>query len=249
MVKHKPVAAAYRADLAFIHDTGFGGVATAAADELLGLLGASGIHTGQVVDLGCGSGILSEALARAGYDVLGFDISAAMVALARERVPGAQFRHGSFLAAKLPACVAVTAIGEVFNYLFDARHSDQKLWSFFRRVFRALLPGGLFLFDMAGPGRGGPQNRLRNFTEGDGWACLYAGEEDRRRRTLTREITTFRRVGDAYVRDHEVHRLRLYSPAEVLSELRAAGFRARTTGGYGSFAFPQGWTGFLARKP
>ena len=43
--------------------------------------------------------------------------------LARRRAPRATFRHGSALDAKIPSCIAVTAIGEVFNYLFDPRHS------------------------------------------------------------------------------------------------------------------------------
>ena len=248
MPKRISSSEAYRADLAFIHDAGFGSLATAAAVELLARLHAARITDGTMIDVGCGSGIVAEAVGRAGFDVAGFDISTAMIAIARKRVPAGDFRHQSFLTADLPPCVAVAAIGEVFNYLFDSRHSDQKLWTFFRRVFRALQPGGLFLFDMASPGRGGPGGRVRNFTEGDGWACLYAAEEDPRRGTLVRDITTFRRKGGAYARDYERHCLRLYPPAEILAKLRAAGFHARKLAAYGPFTFPPGWTGFVARK-
>ena len=38
---------------------------------------------------------------------------------------------------------------------------------------------------------------------------LVTSEEDRRHRLLTRRITSFRRVGDLYRRDQEVHRQRL----------------------------------------
>ena len=86
---------AYRDDLAFIHDAGFGGMARAAGPVLVNALRKRGFDGGLVVDLGCGSGILSQAMAEAGYDVLGIDISPAMIALARERVPTGTFRVGS----------------------------------------------------------------------------------------------------------------------------------------------------------
>lgn len=248
MAKNHSPQDAYRADLAAIHDAGFGSVAEAAAAELLTILGPSEPAHRQVVDLGCGSGILAARVAAAGYHVLGYDISPAMIKIARQRSPTSQFRCASFLDAKLPACRAVTAIGEIFCYLFDEQHSDRRLWQFFKSVHDALDDDGVFLFDLAGPGRTGKTRSVRNFTSTDDWACLYAASEDGERRTLTREITSFRRVGSNYHRDHETHRLRLYEPAVVLAKLRAAGFKARTIRGYGAVRFPRGWTGFLARK-
>ena len=83
----KSSSPAYDTDLAFIHDAGFGHVACAASDELLDMLKRQKINAGTVVELGCGSGILSDRLAQAGFDVVGYDISPAMVELARKRVP------------------------------------------------------------------------------------------------------------------------------------------------------------------
>ena len=80
-MRHAPQK--YGADLAYIHDAGFGAFAAAAAGELLHALRERGMTDGQIVDLGCGSGILARALADAGYDVLGYDISAEMVEIAR----------------------------------------------------------------------------------------------------------------------------------------------------------------------
>ena len=109
----------YREDLAFVHDSGFTGLAEAAAVALLDELGRDGVTRGLVVDLGCGSGVLAQRVAAAGFDVLGIDLSPAQLALARRRVPAGVFRVGSLLFAKLPPCVAVAAVGEGFNYLFD----------------------------------------------------------------------------------------------------------------------------------
>ena len=238
---------AYRADLAYIHDAGFGRFAQHAAGYVLAMLHKQGAASGLIVDLGCGSGILAEKLSQAGYDVLGFDISRAMVAMSRKRVPAARFRHESFLNAELPPCVAVTAVGEIFNYLFDKRNTGAQLRRLFRRVYDALQPRGLFVFDAALIGRV-PEGRRRGFTEGHDWACLFEAEEDPRRKTLTRRITSFRKVAGRYRRDHEVHQLRLYDRDWLLSRVRDAGFRARTLKGYGDFMFPPGYAGILAHK-
>jgi SAM-dependent methyltransferase len=245
-------ASPYGDDLAFIHDAGFGHVAQNAAAELLKRLSKypkKSLASRCVVDLGCGSGILAHAVSAASYNVLGFDLSDGMLALAARRVPKAEFRRESFISADIPACLAVTAIGEVFNYLFDRRNRGQRLSAVFGRVYEALCPGGLFLFDMAEPGRVRGMNSQRGYSEGPGWACLYTAEEDRRRRTLTRTITTFRSMGANYRRQREVHRLRLFPRAEVVRDLRSVGFSVQTLGGYARFRFPPGWVAFLARKP
>jgi len=240
---------AYRDDLAYIHDAGFGGVALAAAPVLLYALRHQRILGGLVVDLGCGSGLLARAVSDAGFDVLGIDISEAMAALARKRVPHGQFRVESLLTAQLPPCVAVTAVGECLNYLFDEGNSLPALARLFRRAYHALAPGGLFLLDVAGPGRVPGPGPRRIFAEGDDWAVLAVNEEDRRHEILTRRITSFRRVGDLYRRDQEVHRQRLLKRHELAGRLRKTGFRVRILAGYGPLRFGPGQYGLLARKP
>lgn len=244
----RPRALAYGDDLAYIHDAGFGEFAAGAAPWLLNLFHAHALSDGLVIDLGCGSGIWARALSLAGYAVLGYDISQAMVALARKRAPRAEFHAKPLLAARLRPCVAVTAMGEVFNYLFDKRNTPERLARLFGRVYEALRPGGLFVFDVALPGRvaGG---RRRVYSEGSDWACLFEAEEDASQKILTRRITTFRKVGQLYRRDHEVHRLRLYDRDELVAQLRGLGFRVRTLRDYGKTTFPPGYAGFVAQKP
>ncbi len=248
----QPGVKAYRSDLAYIHDAGFGDVARQAAPVLLEALRQRGIDRGLVIDLGCGSGILSQDIAAAGYDVLGIDISEAMIAIARERVPQGRFLVESLLQAELPPCVAVAAVGEAFNYLFDTGNTGRALGKLFWRIHDALEPGGLLLFDVAEPGRVAGAGPQRKHVEGEGWAVLVTLEEDPRRRLLTREITTFRKVEDQgedlYRRDHEVHRQRLLPRAEVTAQLRSLGFRVRTLAGYGPQRFARGHVGLLARK-
>jgi SAM-dependent methyltransferase len=242
-------AAAYRDDLAYIHDAGFGGFARHAGQVLVDALKRRGITEGLVIDLGCGSGILSGVVTASGYRALGIDISEGMVALARKQVPHANFRVESLLSAALPRCVAVAAVGECLNYLFDEGNTAPKLVRLFRTIYRALEPSGLFIADIAGPGRVNGPGPYRTHVEGKDWAVLVTSEEDKRHRSLTRRITSFRRVGELFRRDHEVHRQRLIEPSEVARQLRSIGFRVRALRGYGELRFGPGHAGIIASKP
>ena len=60
----------YGDDLAYIHDVGFGSFARHASRRLLAELRRLKLREGRVIELGCGSGITSAALAKAGYDAM-----------------------------------------------------------------------------------------------------------------------------------------------------------------------------------
>ncbi len=239
---------AYDADLAYVHDAGFGSFAEAAARFLCQQLARRGIRSGKIVELGCGSGIQAAAMSNAGYEIVGYDISPAMVRLAKTRAPAGEFHCRSFLDAAIPNCQVVTAVGEIFNYLFDERNSLAGLKKVFRRVYSALDGGGVFLFDVALVGRI-PGGHHRAYTDQNNWACLYDGREDSRGKSLTRRITTFRRDGRHYRRDQEIHRLRLYERNELLEPLRSIGFRVRSLRSYDTLKFPPGYLAFLCHKP
>ncbi|HRD67486.1 MAG TPA: class I SAM-dependent methyltransferase [Candidatus Competibacter sp.] len=239
----------YRDDLAYIHDAGFGHLAKSAALMLIEELNRAGVQGGTVVDLGCGSGITARLLHDFGYKVVGIDLSKSLVEIARNRVPEAVFRIGSFVTEDIPPCVAVTAIGEVLNYAFDEANCTAVRDNAFRRIYAALAPGGLLLFDMAGPARAPSDNPQRTFTEGSDWAVLMEAESDCTYRLLTRRITTFLKLGELYRRDSERHQLQLVDPVDVVASLQRIGFCVQTLPCYGSLVLPQGLIGFLARKP
>ena len=239
----------YREDLAYIHDVGHADFALRSAPGILGLLREHGVPDGRVVDLGCGSGLWARELLEAGYRVLGIDISEAMVRIARERAPEAEFRVGSLFEVEIPPCDAVTAVSEVLNYLFDPENEEWGLERLFRRVYEALRPGGVFVFDVLGPGQVSPGLKKQSFSQGRDWVVLNEKEEDAERGTMTRRISSFRKVGDLYRRDDEVHRVRLYDPEEISAGLRQAGFEVRTMRAYGRYPLGENHAAFAARRP
>ena len=52
------------------------------AEYLVGLLKEYGIHDGLVLDLGCGTGNMTELLATSGYDMIGIDNAEDMLEIA-----------------------------------------------------------------------------------------------------------------------------------------------------------------------
>jgi SAM-dependent methyltransferase len=238
---------AYDEDLAYIHDVGYDFHARGLAPALLRLLKKTCPAGSLVVDLGCGSGIWTKQLAEAGYHPVGVDFSPAMIALAKRRLPSGEFQVGSFLDFGLPPCGAITAFGEVLCYQLDRRNNRPALARLFRRAFEALSPGGLFTFDIVEPGL--DRGRVPTWRAGDDWACLVAFERDEKRKQVTRQITTFRKIGATYRRGHESHRVQLYDAREIAELLRQAGFRARMTRRFGDYRLLPHRAAFVARKP
>ncbi|MFB2895664.1 trans-aconitate 2-methyltransferase [Aerosakkonemataceae cyanobacterium BLCC-F50] len=237
----------YKEDLAYIHDVGFRSYVLQAMPGILAILNQHDIQDGLIIDLGCGSGLAAEELVRVGYQVLGVDISAAMIEIARQRVPMAQFQLDSLFQVDIPNCHAVIALGECFNYLFDPE--PQTLTQVFQRIYNALTPGGVFIFDIAEPGQVTNTTPIKSFTQGDDWIVLVEKQENSVQHILTRRIITFRQVGDYYRRDEEVHYLRLYSTEEITTILHQLGFQVEAGNCYGQFALPHAHVAFIAKKP
>lgn len=99
------------------------------------------------LDLGCGNGRLTEKLKEAGLDVTGMDDSAAQIQKAKEDHNGIRFVQGNACDFALAEPVDVVFSNAVFHWIDEGRQPDM-----LRCVYRALKPGGQFVFEMGGKG-------------------------------------------------------------------------------------------------
>jgi SAM-dependent methyltransferase len=114
------------------------------------LLDQASLSPKRVLDLACGTGNVSELLAREGFEVVGVDIAEGMVAAARskaaaERLP-IRYAVQDAAVLNLPGCEfdLCVSLFDSLNYVLD----PARLQMAFERVFAHLFSGGLFLFDM-----------------------------------------------------------------------------------------------------
>ena len=231
----------------------------------------------RALDLACGTGTLALMLADAGWDVVGLDRSAAMLAQARAKAanldtPGsAEFVLGdmrdfnaerrtqndeealhapdSSFSVYRSAFNLVTCFYDSLNYMLG----EDDLAACFRSAARALAPGGLFVADM----------NTRHFLEHDWGTCevieqpgfvqVSQSHFDPDTACSTMVLTGF--AGDderGYERFDETHVERAYPPEVVERLLAAAGLRIEGT--YDCFTFQPVSAGtqriaWVARKP
>src|SRR6516225_4177435 len=138
--------AVYRHDLAVVHHRGFGFHAAACAPGILGLLAPLHAQRGVVLELGCGTGLLTRELIAAGHRVIATDASGAMLDIARDLIGGSaqDVRLLVLPDDPLPPADAIVAIGHPLNYLPDAAAIDRALVA----IAGALRPGGRLALDM-----------------------------------------------------------------------------------------------------
>jgi len=226
----------YKQDLAYIQAAAFGEFARGAAPEIVRLLTSASIKVHKVVEVGCGAGPLTLALADAGFEVTAIDISADLMGIASANVPTGHFINASVYDEKIPPCEAVLAVGEPLTYHADAAAADNLIQSFFQLVSDVLPVGGILIFDVIELGE--PSLTGKSWSAGEDWAVLVDTKEDQRSQTLIRNIETFRRVSGGYRRGHETHAVRLFDTGTLCNRLAAVGFVTKTAQAYGAQRLP-----------
>src|SRR6476469_9320803 len=93
---------------------------------------------GPVIDVGCGPGWLTRALASRGLTVSGIDISTCMLRLARTNNPGLGFTAASL--TRLPVADGATA--GVFCWYVLHHVPDEDLETAIQELARVIVPGG-----------------------------------------------------------------------------------------------------------
>ena len=118
------------------------------AEYLIDLLKEYGIRDGLVLDLGCGTGNMTELLATAGYDMIGVDNAEEMLEIAMEK----REKSGHDILYLLQdmrefelygTVKAIVSICDSINYVTE----EEELLEVFRLANNYLDPKGIFIFD------------------------------------------------------------------------------------------------------
>ncbi|MCD7756215.1 MAG: methyltransferase domain-containing protein [Firmicutes bacterium] len=189
------------------------------------ILRQEGLKPRTAVDLACGTGSLTVLLAQQGMSVIGVDASEQMLTQAANKAQSLRnpplFVRQKLQRLHLPTGVdlAVCALDSL-DYITDPGDCAEAI----RRVYRALNPGGIFIFDVNTP------EKLRAmdgqvFLDEDGDVyCVWRGEFDASSNICSYGMDLFQRQGRLWRRSFEEHREYAYSQEQLTQFLKQAGF-------------------------
>ena len=196
-------------------------------DYVKELLSEEGIREGILLDLGCGTGSVTELLARSGFDMIGIDNSEEMLEIAMEK----KERSGLDILYLLQdmrefelygTVKGVVSICDSMNYILE----EEELEEVFRLVHNYLDNEGIFLFDMntvykyetlLGDNTFAEDREESSFI----WENYYDEEE----KINQYDLSLFIREDDGKYRKYEeTHLQRAYERRQVENLLKRAGF-------------------------
>lgn len=190
------------------------------------VLHAAGKAPESVLDLACGTGSMSLALASHGYQVIASDISEEMLTQAAQKAGQCPENPPFFIRQpmqrlRLPAPVdAVFCLLDSLNYVTEPEDVRET----FRRVYRALKPGGAFLFDINTPCKLRSLDGQVFLDENEASYCVWRAEFEEQEHCCYYGIDLFQRRGALWERSFEQHCEYAYEPDELEQWLCEAGF-------------------------
>jgi SAM-dependent methyltransferase len=236
----------YRTDLARIHHLGFGFHADDTAPGVLDLLAPVRKRNGLVLEIGCGSGLLTRYLVDAGHRVIATDASPAMLDLAWETVSDAEdIRRLTLPDDPVPEADAIVGVGHALNYLRDEASIDRSLAA----VADALRPGGVLAIDLCDLewGRSRVDEPARGWV-GEDWALVTRFSTPSPDRYV-REMAMFTRNDDgSWRRDDERHDNVLIETSRVPAVLAAHGVDSAIRDSFGDEKLPAGLKAIVGSK-
>ena len=236
----------YRRDLALAHHRGFGFHADACAPGILALLEPVRARGGLVVELGCGSGLLTRYLVDAGHRVIATDASPAMLELAHQIVGDAEEIRGLVLPDDpIPRADAIVGVGHCLNYLPDAESIDEALVA----IATALRPGGLLAIDLCDMEWAAQRLDAKPVGwVGEDWAIVTEFSVPSPDRFIRQMATFIRNDDGSWRRDDERHDNVMVDTARIPGFLGEHGIEATVESSFGSETLPVGLRAIIGHR-
>lgn len=186
------------------------------AELLLRFIEEQEITVRNMLDIGCGTGVLCSIVETHGIRTMGMDLSHGMIAMAREKYPHIPFEQGNMITWSPDHNFdLVTSTCDAVNHILD----PEDVKAVMRNVCSYLNPGGIFLFDLLRPG------------EENDCEPVELGEVDGKRLEFQiyhprEQFVTLQT--DLYEGENLIHtekiQERLYDPEWILEIVKEAGF-------------------------
>lgn len=190
------------------------------------LLKKYGVEQGILLDLGCGTGSLTELLDSAGYDMIGIDNSEEMLQIAMEKRMNSG-KNILYLCQDMRefelygTVAAVVSICDCMNYVME----PEELREVFRLVNNYLDPGGIFIFDL------NTEYKYREMMgdstiaeDREDCSFIWDNQYDAKEKVNIYDLSLFvREEEELYRKYRETHYQRAYSLDEVKSAINDAG--------------------------
>lgn len=189
------------------------------------IMDAEKVSPRTAVDLACGTGSVALILAQEGLRVTAVDLSEEMLSVAQQKASALDhppvFVCQPLQELYLPRGVdlAVCALDSL-DYITDPEDCQEAI----RRIYKALNPGGIFIFDVNTPEKLRAMDGQVFIDEDDDVFCVWRGEFDEATNICSYGMDLFQRQGKQWNRSFEEHREYAYSQEQLTGYLKNAGF-------------------------
>lgn len=176
-----------------------------------------------VLDLGCGTGCLTIAMAEKGYDMTGVDTSADMLSVAYgKKCPGVLWINQDFTELDLfGAYDAAISLLDCINHLLK----EEMVEKYIKHMRNFVEPNGLFIFDI------NSEYKFKNiykdnvfYSVEDDFTYIWENKFDEANGICEMDLTFFLREGDIYKKFDSVNKEKSYSVEFLSKVLESSGF-------------------------
>ena len=188
-----------------------------------------------VIDVGCGTGLLTLMLSEKGFDMTGLDVSYEMLERARENESKLGTGHkeegtGHVLwlcqdMTKMDmfgSYAAMIGTTDCVNHLTGEKKAD----SFLKRSINFVDPGGILIFDFLTPEYFEKIDRAGIMVdETDTGTCIWSGKYNAKTKMIRYDVTCYDEIGEGlYERYDDVVKERAYTNNEMIEKVTGAGY-------------------------
>lgn len=192
-----------------------------------------------VLDLACGTGEVSNRLAKDNYDVIGIDLSEDMLQVAREKSIENNldilYLNQDMCEFELYGTVgSILCVCDGINYL----ETEEELLQTFKLVNNYLDPGGLFIFDLNTEVKYEELGETTFTDVQDDCAYIWENYYDREDKINEYHVTIFNEEPEGlYSRHEESHYLKVHDSKRIKELLEEAGLEVLAL--YDAFSFQE----------